>query len=77
MDDADLLYSVTLRPSMADEMFAPDLPGPDAMDAWLQTNGRTGDHFNYACRSANAVAVGVTGVGIIDDQGEAAYRLSQ
>lgn len=50
------------------------LSGPDAMDEWLAANATTGDRFTYTSRLADGTPT-ASGDGVIDDLGQAAYKL--
>jgi len=71
--ETGVTYSVVLRPGQANEESVHGLDS-DALDEWINAHGDIGDPFEYSSRSQDGGVV-VSGDGVIDAHGEAAYRL--
>jgi hypothetical protein len=70
-----VIYDVVLRPGRGDEIRARGLMGGDAIDEWLGSNGTPGDRFKYTSHLPDGRRT-ASGEGVIDDLGEAAYKLA-
>jgi hypothetical protein len=66
-------YSGVLRPGEADEASVGGLHA-DSLDTWLSAQGNVADRFTYRLTLRDG-SVLVQGEGLIDERGDAAYRL--
>jgi hypothetical protein len=66
-------YAAVLRPGEPNQQSVDGLDS-DSLDRWIGTHGQVGDRFTYRSMSSDGEVL-VRGDGIVDEQGDAAYRL--